>query len=313
MRRPVVALVALAFASWIFSARAYPGQREDTPRHVNQKTPGEMASGSEVLVERKQPLSSVRCGGPTARKMVAMLFLGLNAGAGWKVFSHSKSFALSDSRGPRAGLHPAVAMKGISGSSDTMSSDLSKKTSLDTYGIGRRAALAAGLVAATPLSPAFAMEGPYCLACKIRKLWTEGAPGTSNFKVIDLVEVGSNPDVFNEMMKDTLAMHDPKKNSVLVWVQSDAPDGIKPWCPDTRAALPILERALRTANGLPIVLVIADVVRGEYKGNPSYAYRTNKQLKLRGVPTLYRWGETGPTQRLVEGEITDEAVAKLMQ
>lgn len=112
-------------------------------------------------------------------------------------------------------------------------------------------------------------------------------------------------------MQRALAKYDPEKFCVLVWIQSDSPDGKTPWCPDTRAALPVLERALYRARGAPIVLITADVVRGEYY-MPTYAYRTDKRLRLEGVPTLYRWERDGPNRRLVEREITDGSASALI-
>ena len=73
----------------------------------------------------------------------------------------------------------------------------------------------------------------------------------------------------------------------------------------------MLERALYRPDTPSIVLVSADVVQGEYR-SASYAYRTHPELRLTGVPTLYRWGRDGPTARLVEREITDASVAALI-
>ena len=62
----------------------------------------------------------------------------------------------------------------------------------------------------------------------------------------------------------------------------------------------------------PIVLVNVDVVRSEYMGVPSYAYRHHPELKLDGVPTLYRWGRDGPVGRLQERQITPSALDALL-
>lgn len=46
--------------------------------------------------------------------------------------------------------------------------------------------------------------------------------------------------------------------------------------------------------------------RDSYKGNAQYPYRVHAQLKLKAVPTLYRWaGKRGPSRSLVEGECLD--------
>lgn len=50
------------------------------------------------------------------------------------------------------------------------------------------------------------------------------------------------------------------------------------------------------------------VKRSEYRGNPDYAYRRHKKVKLTGVPTLMRWGRTGPVASLVEAQLLDASV-----
>jgi hypothetical protein len=50
-----------------------------------------------------------------------------------------------------------------------------------------------------------------------------------------------------------------------------------------------------------------------YKGNPEYPYRVHPQLKLKAVPTIYRWqGKRGPSRSLVEGECLDEQLMEAL-
>lgn len=104
-----------------------------------------------------------------------------------------------------------------------------------------------------------------------------------------------------------------------------------------------MNKALEGKTG---VLLECPVERSEYKGNPEYPvrsaaasrppapaprgptcpdyrsrpsppfatqYRTHRQLKLTGVPTLYRWGRRGPVGKLVEEDLVDaEKVAELV-
>lgn len=189
--------------------------------------------------------------------------------------------------------------------------------------LGRRAA-AAGLIASGLAGSARAASPDECLACKLKSSIAGGGMSirigddvgamlSSNSKplaVVDVVEVGRDPSKFDRAMASTLAKHDPTKERVLVWVQSELIDGV-PWCPDTRAALPLLEQALYRASGAPIVLVVADVARREYM-DASFAYRQSPQLKLAGVPTLYRWGRKGPVIRLQEQQITPAALDALI-
>jgi hypothetical protein len=85
-------------------------------------------------------------------------------------------------------------------------------------------------------------------------------------------------------------------------------------CPDCESAEPVIHAAL---NGLeaPVTLIYAPVVRSEYRGNASHPYRVHPQLKLKAVPTLYRWaGKRGPSRSLVEGECLDsEMMAALLE
>ena len=190
---------------------------------------------------------------------------------------------------------------------------------------GRRAAVA-GLCAAVA-SPALAAADE-CLSCKLKSSLRDGGTKTlavgadvgaallatpQRLAVTDVVDVGRDTADFDATMRRTLARHDAAKERVLVWVQSELVDGI-PWCPDTRAALPLLESALYRASASPgIVLVTADVVRGEYVGTPGYPYRQHPQLRLEGVPTLYRWGVDGPVARLQERQITPAALDALLR
>ena len=189
----------------------------------------------------------------------------------------------------------------------------------------RRAALY-GLGCTTLLRPAVASEpaSEECLSCKLKNALTSGGstvPVAGNIfeslapvqklSLIDVIDVGTEPTQFDPIMKRTLSKYDPEQTRVLVWVQSELVNGV-PWCPDTRAAIPLLESALNRARGpQPIVLVTADVVRRDYYMD-SYPYRQNPQLELSGVPTLYRWGRNGPVKRLQERQITPSALDALI-
>ena len=161
------------------------------------------------------------------------------------------------------------------------------------------------------------------LSCKLKSTITAsaGAPaiGTDigdllsprpQLAVKYVIDVGTDPSVFDATMRRTLKLYDPEKYRVLVWVQSELINGV-PWCGDTRVAIPLLESALYRAKGKPIVLVTADVVRSDYY-QETYRYRQDRQLKLTGVPTLYRWGRDGPVKRIQEREITPSSLDALI-
>ena len=162
-----------------------------------------------------------------------------------------------------------------------------------------------------------------CLSCKLKSTIESGADapaiGTDiggllsprpQLAVKDVIDVGTDPSGFEATMRRTLKLYDPEKYRVLVWVQSELINGV-PWCGDTRVAIPLLESALYRALGKPIVLVTADVVRGDYY-QESYRYRQDRRLKLTGVPTLYRWGRDGPVMRIQERQITPSALDALI-
>eukprot|EP00966_Prymnesium_polylepis_P106360 2463548-Prymnesium_polylepis.1 len=195
-----------------------------------------------------------------------------------------------------------------------------------TTALSRRAAVVGGCAAALlhRHEAAAAPISTECLSCRLKDRIAVGntqlAIGTDvgeallaapAFAVKEVIDVGSDPSKFDATMRSTLSKYDPDRQRVLVWVQSELVDGI-PWCPDTRAALPLLESALNRARGdTPIVLVVADVVRRDYYMS-AYPYRTSAQLRLGGVPTLYRWGRDGPIQRLQERQITPESLDALI-
>ena len=77
------------------------------------------------------------------------------------------------------------------------------------------------------------------------------------------------------------------------------------------AAEPVIHDALE-AVGKPVVLLYCPVVRASYKGNPQYPYRVHPQLRLKAVPTFYRWGANGPIRSLVEGENLDQGMMQDM-
>ena len=81
----------------------------------------------------------------------------------------------------------------------------------------------------------------------------------------------------------------------------DQADGSS-WCPDCNDAEPVIEAALAAAEG-DITLVSVELARAEYKGNPNHWARVHAGVKLKAVPTLYRWGNgKKPVASLVEAQ-----------
>ncbi|RAL11723.1 DUF953 domain protein [Aspergillus homomorphus CBS 101889] len=92
----------------------------------------------------------------------------------------------------------------------------------------------------------------------------------------------------------------------IVFVASDDPATGQSWCPDVRAAWPVLETTFSPADA-PRLAAVEVGQKPEWK-DPGNIYRTT--WKVPCIPTLVRYeivnGETVETGRLVEGEILDQ-------
>ena len=134
------------------------------------------------------------------------------------------------------------------------------------------------------------MGGVFQSCEPLRSAVFDGSP-IGYLDVVALYEVGSDPESFEPTLQRALADFDPAEYIILVWMEGSSGPGAVPWCPDTRAQLPALARALYRGRGKPIVLVSANVLPDEMK-------RWDSRLQLTGVPTLYRWDSKGPTRQL---------------
>jgi len=75
------------------------------------------------------------------------------------------------------------------------------------------------------------------------------------------------------------------------------------WCPDCRAARPVIEESLsRIRPGVGALLLEANVAREEYKGNPSYPYRLHHLVQLTCIPTLIKLENGAIKSRLGDTE-----------
>ncbi|KAF7596085.1 hypothetical protein BBP40_003347 [Aspergillus hancockii] len=94
--------------------------------------------------------------------------------------------------------------------------------------------------------------------------------------------------------------------ALIVFVTSDDPATGQSWCPDVRAAWPILEATFSPANA-PELTIVEVGQKSEWKDLQN-VYRTT--WKIPCIPTLVRYervnGETVETAKLVEGEILDK-------
>ncbi|KAM0545978.1 hypothetical protein ACHAPJ_011090 [Fusarium lateritium] len=62
--------------------------------------------------------------------------------------------------------------------------------------------------------------------------------------------------------------------------------GTPPWCPDSRAAHPVLKRVFGDASA-PTAHIVRVGVREEWKGNPDNKYR-KAPYNIQGVPTVVK-------------------------
>jgi thiol-disulfide isomerase/thioredoxin len=80
------------------------------------------------------------------------------------------------------------------------------------------------------------------------------------------------------------------------------------WCPDCVDSKPTLNAALEEAGaGGAVTLLEVPLARAEYKGNPEHWARKHAGVRLKAIPTLFRWGKAAKVGELVEGQCMDAA------
>jgi len=98
---------------------------------------------------------------------------------------------------------------------------------------------------------------------------------------------------------------------LLTGAPADGGGGGPSWCPDCNVAKPVLEPALAAAGAAgAVTLVECSIPRAGYAGVPTHPYRVHPGIKLRGVPTLLKWGAGRKTGELVEAQCADEALVR---
>ena len=80
------------------------------------------------------------------------------------------------------------------------------------------------------------------------------------------------------------------------------------WCPDCVVAEPVIEKCFKeTADDVTLLYVA--VGQREFWKKQDNPFRTHDKLKLKGVPTLMKWG--GP-QKLSEEECANEDLVQML-
>jgi len=118
----------------------------------------------------------------------------------------------------------------------------------------------------------------------------------SNEEPAERIQV-SDPSQFASVV----AASAEKKKTFALFTAALQEDTGEPWCPDARAAEPVIFEAL-DAPGVPAAVVVCRLPREDWKNTAApHAYRA--AVGLTNLPTLLSWETTaGETGRLVEDE-----------
>ncbi|XP_069673608.1 thioredoxin domain-containing protein 17 [Periplaneta americana] len=92
-------------------------------------------------------------------------------------------------------------------------------------------------------------------------------------------------DAFCKLIKEL----ETQDKTVYVFFSGSKDSTGKSWCPDCVVAVPVLEKALETAEDIHFVYV--GVGDRAYWKDPNCPFRTDKRLRLKCVPTLIKWGQ----------------------
>lgn len=113
----------------------------------------------------------------------------------------------------------------------------------------------------------------------------------------------ATPEEFDEAVE--AAAQRGKRVYVLLTGAADGDTGMS-WCGDCVRVVPGLSAALeREREG---ELVVVEVARAAYRGNPEYGLRRHKGVRLATVPTFGRWERGRLEMRLEEDQIADPAL-----
>lgn len=120
----------------------------------------------------------------------------------------------------------------------------------------------------------------------------------------------TDPSAFDAAVAAAKAATPDATFVLLTGAPADGASGAS-WCPDCNDAKPVLEPVFAEAGAAgDVTLVECSIPRAGYSGVPTHPYRVHPALKLKGVPTLIKWGAGRKTGELVEAQCADKALVR---
>lgn len=81
----------------------------------------------------------------------------------------------------------------------------------------------------------------------------------------------------------------------VIFIADPNPETGESWCGDTNRALPVARKLVREAGGTLLEVQVGS--RPEWK-DPQHPFRHRPELQLTCVPTMIRWSDSGPAERI---------------
>ncbi|KAJ3274417.1 Thioredoxin domain-containing protein 17 [Terramyces sp. JEL0728] len=89
--------------------------------------------------------------------------------------------------------------------------------------------------------------------------------------------------------KQGLDKHKSAKRLFVLFYASENEHGVS-WCPDCVKAMPLIRQTLETKLPNAVLLEVAAGDRPTYRTMENHPYKTDSELQLKYVPTLFEYG-----------------------
>jgi len=126
----------------------------------------------------------------------------------------------------------------------------------------------------------------------------------SNFIMVKKVNVQG----YNQFRETVDSLSKSSPDSILCFFSGDKDSSGKSWCPDCVTYEPVVRESVESLDD-SWTYIYCSVGGRDYWKNRSNEFRTDKDLKLTGVPTLLRWGG----QKLAENKLTSDLIQMLLE